>query len=328
MTSIALELSCQVFGDISALRQVLMNLIGNAIKFTSKGSIEIAAEIDSIINEKRQIVVIFHVSDTGIGIKPENQHRIFALFEQEDISTTRNFGGSGLGLAISEQLVTLMGGRIWLASIPNIGSRFSFTATFELAMSEQLSIDMPRASLPKRVKVNLLIIENDEFNRKLLLNLLESCDYQVYYAEDGARALAMLKENHFEAILVDLHLPEISGIELARRIRSGSIDGCDPATPIIAVSAHLQDKNDQWLSDNGITDFVSKPIDARQLLTTIHHSLKPEAAVYHRALMLPSDAGWAHPYPWPSRKDGAAKPHQNLPIAPLVLTPDPLTVGQ
>lgn len=278
-TSITPELSCQVRGDISALRQVIMNLIGNALKFTPKGGIEISATIDSIMSENRQIVILFHVTDTGIGIKPENQHRIFALFEQEDISTTRRFGGSGLGLAISEQLVTLMGGRIWLESVPNVGSRFSFTATFDLAVPEQPAVAVSQVALPAGAGANLLVIENDVFSRKLLLSLLEPHDYQVRCAEDGAHALAMLKENRFEAVLMDLHLPEINGIELTRRIRSGSVDGCDPAMPVIAVSAYVKGKGGRWLSENGITDFVGKPIDAIQLLTTVNRSLNPEAAI-------------------------------------------------
>lgn len=138
-----------------------MNLIGNALKFTAEGSVEVTAARGAEEAGAERMTVIFHVTDTGIGIKPENQGRIFALFEQEDCSMTKRFGGVGLGLAISKQLVTQMGGGIWLESVPGVGSRFSFTALFEPAADNGADV-APLVAAPSRPsKANLTAVVGD-----------------------------------------------------------------------------------------------------------------------------------------------------------------------
>ncbi len=276
--SIAPEVPCEVRGDAASLRLVMMNLIGNALKFTPKGTIEISADVAAEADGDGRVTVVFQVTDSGIGIKPENQGRIFALFEQEDISMTRRFGGTGLGLAISKQLVTLMGGDIWLESVPGVGSRFSFTVVFRGAEPDVAESAETVAPFQTMSGASLLVVEDDAFSRKLLLSLLEPRGYRVRCAEDGAKALETLEGDRFDAILMDLQLPEISGIEVTRRVRSGAIRGCDPVIPVIAVSAYAAQADHGQLADAGITDYVSKPIDAVKLMGTLDRVLKAASA--------------------------------------------------
>jgi len=270
-------------GDPNLLRQVLINLVGNALKFTPRGSVDIrvepAGEADAAeVTPEGKVAVLFHVIDTGIGIQPENQDRIFEMFEQEDGSLTRRFGGAGLGLAISRRLVTLLGGRIWLSSIPSLGSRFSFTAAFEpdefnhQVLPGETAIDWALIGAAKP-SFRVLVVEDDIFSRRLFRQILEDAGYQVWCAENGMAALDLLADQPFDLILMDLQMPLMNGLEVTRRIRTGAVPGCRPEIPVIAATAHaMRGDRDRFL-DQGVTDYVSKPVELPALLSTLRHWL-------------------------------------------------------
>jgi len=272
-------LPARLRGDAGLLRQVLMNLVGNALKFTESGGIRLEAEpVASPAAEGALVEVLFHVTDTGIGIKAEHQSRIFDMFEQGEYSLSRQFGGSGLGLAISRRLVTLLGGRIWLESAPSLGSRFSFTAVFEPAATATRASDAPALPLPLNPVVagSVLVVEDDRFSRRLMSHVLEHNGFHVVAAEDGRQALGALGQGRFDVVLLDIELPELNGVELIRRIRGGQVAGCDPALPIIAATAYaMRGDREQFLRE-GANDYLSKPIAIAKLLSTIRRHTGPE----------------------------------------------------
>lgn len=253
--------------DPGLLKQILVNLIGNAIKFTNNGRIDVNIEIVSTA----PLRVIFHISDTGIGIKPQNLDRIFEMFEQEDSSFTKRFGGSGLGLSISKRLVSLLGGEIWVESKLGAGSRFSFTATFQAAHTARPDAPVaPTIRTPgKNPRVNILVVEDDLFSRTLLGTVLSDNGYGVVSVEDGDKAVEVMERQQFAMILMDIQLPLVSGLEIAKSIRSGAVRGCDSNIPIIAITAYAMRGDRERFLNEGMTDYVSKPINVAHLLATI-----------------------------------------------------------
>ncbi len=264
-------LPLQICGDSGLLKQILINLIGNAIKFTNAGSVNVRIERYRVSSIGSGVPIVFHIQDTGIGIKPENQDRIFEIFEQEDGSFTRRFGGSGLGLSISKRLVTLLDGEIWVRSTPGVGSCFSFAVTCKpveiphTEASATIALEPPRPSSKCRV----LVVDDDLYSRKLLTDALETHSYSVSLAEDGDQALRLLGQQKVDLILLDIQLPVVSGLDVVRTIRSGGVPGCDPAILIIAVTAYAMGGDREHFLSNGMTDYLSKPINITQMLATI-----------------------------------------------------------
>jgi len=269
-------------GAVRLLRQVLTNLIGNALKFTPQGSVTVRLVPDGPALPGTQARFRFSVSDTGIGIRPENRQRIFEMFEQEDDTYSKRFGGSGLGLAICRRLVGLLGGEIAVDSTPGVGSCFSFTAAFAVlnaagqAGQEQgaagpgeLAAAPTVRTLPSTTGRTVLIVEDDEGNRELLVRLVQSRAWQVSCAADGVQALALLERQPFDLILLDIQLPTLSGLEVARRIRAGTVAGCAAATPIVAVTAYALPADRERILSHGVDDYLSKPIDRGQLLSLL-----------------------------------------------------------
>ena len=218
------DVPAALVGDVTRLRQILVNLIGNAVKFTARGEI--------VLDIRRQPdsgQLLFSVNDTGIGIPPEAMPQLFQSFQQVDSSTTRRFGGTGLGLAISRRLVELMGGRIWVESRPGAGSTFFFTVSLAAAPS-QGAIGAPL--IPQRLgPCKILVVDDNATNRRILDIQLETWGMTPVPFSSGPDALAALGEHHFDVGLIDLQMPEMDGITLARKIRERS------SIPLILLSS-------------------------------------------------------------------------------------------
>ncbi len=267
-----------LFGDAGRLRQVLMNLVGNAIKFTAMG--EIVVEVATVAGapvDAPYIGLLFGVRDTGIGIEREKQSSVFRAFEQGDASTTRKYGGTGLGLTISAQLVELLGGTITVESEPGHGSTFEFTARFARS-SRSASSFPPSLEVPERTPVpdaasrastfRVLVAEDNELNVAVMQELLRQRGCVVDFASNGRDALAMAREGSHDLLLLDLHMPEMDGFEVVRRIRDGErVTGGH--LPIIALTARSSSDDRERSLDAGMDDFLSKPIEVRALWAAI-----------------------------------------------------------
>ena len=260
-----------VLGDPSRIRQVLVNLVGNAIKFTETGEIILSTEL--MQQQHGHAIIHFAVRDTGIGIAEDKQDLIFDAFAQEDTSTTRKYGGTGLGLSICRRLVELMGGRMWLNSQLGEGSTFHFSV--ELQLTEQ-SVSAPgqlitRHSLREaRPMLNVLLVEDHPTNQKLALGLLEKWGHLATLAQNGQEAIDLLDRQSFDVVLMDMQMPVMSGIEATERIRAREAELHLPHTPIIAMTAAaMQDDRDACLAA-GMDDYLSKPIKVKELHEKLH----------------------------------------------------------
>ncbi len=278
-----LELFCRVQpevpdaldGDAGRLRQVLMNLLGNAIKFTQRGQVEVEVEAAASFGAAQDVSLVVTVRDTGIGIAPEKQATIFQAFEQGDSSTTRNYGGTGLGLTISAQLAALMNGSISVESALGQGSTFRFTARFARSAHPEVA-----AASPNRLKsgegpersapLRILVAEDNEFNIALLQELLRRRGHQVEVARDGRSALdlALAPEHACDLMLLDLHMPELDGFQVARAIRDHE-QSTNRHLPIIALTARSSAQDRERCIAVGIDDFLSKPIETEELWAAV-----------------------------------------------------------
>jgi two-component system, sensor histidine kinase and response regulator len=279
-----LELTCDVapdapdglVGDAPRLRQVLLNLLGNAIKFTDQGNIGIRAEVESL--GPGTVCLHFMVSDTGIGIPKDKQGYIFEMFAQVDGSATRRYGGTGLGLAISQQLVGLMGGRVWLESEPGKGSTFHFTA--QLVQKEQACAMQPMADITALRGLSVLVVDDNEVNRKILTRLLDRWQMQAVVVDGGRAALAAVGRAEaaaapFQLILLDAHMPEMDGFELARRIHeTPSLAGS--VVMMLSSARHVEDAD--RCCEAGIRRYLVKPIFPDELQQAILSELQGSVA--------------------------------------------------
>lgn len=299
-----LELVCDVppgvpdalVGDAGRLRQVLLNLVGNAIKFTKRGQVEVRVEPYVDGNEpvgESKTVLKFAVTDTGIGIPPDGQERIFQAFEQEDGSTTRQYGGTGLGLTIAAGLVGLMGGTIHVQSEPGLGSTFAFTARFgprPCSVEPLQDVVNPPNGGPSRLgetasaltkaPLRILVAEDSEFNSRHLVRLLGRRGHLVQLANDGRETLAMLGierqgashekplASEFDLLLLDLYMPNLDGFQVIQAIRERERNAVG-RLPVIALTARAgQEDRDHCLAA-GMDAYISKPIRADELFAAI-----------------------------------------------------------
>jgi signal transduction histidine kinase/ActR/RegA family two-component response regulator len=267
-------------GDPLRLRQVLVNVVGNAVKFTSEGEIEV--RISRLDAPAGQATLQFMVRDTGIGIAPGKHRSIFEAFEQADSSTTRKYGGSGLGLAISSRILELMGGRMWVESEPGLGSSFYWTATFtELAIEESARRRDPEKSKEAHTPVRVLIAEDHELSRSLLKKLLEMRDHHVTAVSNGREVLEEIKRQTFDIVLMDVHMPELDGVEATAEIRRQKQAG--PQIPIVAVTADSAVGLREYYLAKGFTEYLSKPIKPEALFALIDDLVT-------RQLQMPGDS--------------------------------------
>jgi len=261
-----------LIGDPGRLRQVLINLLGNAIKFTTQGSIHISVTLQN--QDPHTPSIRFAVQDTGIGIPKDKQDIIFDVFSQADDSTTRKFGGTGLGLAISKQLVAAMGGQLTVESEFNKGSTFYFDAKFDLAKNPPQSPDttLDDTPQPKGIQrsAHILLVEDNVVNQRLGLKLLEKWGYTVDVAENGHIALEKWHTNTFDLILMDCMMPELDGFEATRAIREQEKQ-TGSHIPIVAMTANAMIGDREKCLNAGMDDYISKPIQRGQLFDIITH---------------------------------------------------------
>ncbi|SBS39684.1 Signal transduction histidine-protein kinase BarA [Marinomonas spartinae] len=264
------ELPSNLVGDPTRLRQILLNLGNNAIKFTEKG--EIIIDIALFKQNKNQVILHFSVKDTGIGMTPEQCKRLFQSFSQADSSTTRRFGGTGLGLAICKQLVQFMKGDIWVESTPSVGSQFHFTLPFDLSLT--LSSDY---HLPSQHKI--LIVDDNETARDILQNLASSFGLSTTIAKSGQEALTLIKEAPenapFTVILMDWKMPEMDGIEVCRALQNYT--GPSAQSPkILIVTAYGQEEARNASQDVNISGYLTKPVTPSTLFEALQQALDLE----------------------------------------------------
>jgi signal transduction histidine kinase/ActR/RegA family two-component response regulator len=268
-----------LLGDALRLQQVLLNLLGNAIKFTESGVVSVSARITGETADA--IALQFAVSDSGIGILPDALQRIFAPFEQADGSTTRQYGGSGLGLTISQRFVELMGGTIEVRSDPGTGSCFSFSLALpkvdhldELEIANEAGLAAERQLRQRRGTTRILVAEDDAINQEVMRELLvEALGFEVDLADNGLHAVQQAGSTSYDLILMDMQMPEIDGASATRQIRQLPNGGL---VPIVAVTANAFVEDRQHCLAAGMNDFLTKPLNPDQLFVTLQRWLPAE----------------------------------------------------
>ncbi len=266
------ELEAWFVGDMVRVRQILTNLVSNAVKFTSKGSVAIRAERAS------SGALRFTVSDTGVGFDAEQKTRLFGRFQQADGSITRRFGGTGLGLAISRQLAQLMGGRLDCDSEPGQGSRFWFEAPFVVAAAPAQPDQDDDAGAPKDRIVRVLVADDHATNLLVIRMMLEQFGYDVAEVGDGALAVAAVKLDRFDVVLMDMQMPVMDGLEATRAIRAHEAASGQPRTPILMLSANALAEHRDSSRQAGADGHVAKPVTVTNLMTALNAVLEPDDA--------------------------------------------------
>ncbi len=278
-TSIDRDVPEWLIGDSLRLRQVISNLVGNAVKFTDQGQVTVHAGVEKRVGPGKRtapnVILHFQVSDTGIGIPPEKQAWIFEPFRQADGSSTRRFEGTGLGLAICTRLVELMGGRIWVESQPGSGSAFHFTAPLGLGTVEH-------AKLPEDSRhsgtlttqgsaaglLRILVAEDNIVNQSLVAAVLEKAGYQIVLAADGHEALEYFERQPFDLILMDVQMPRMDGLAATAAIRAAE-KSTGKHMPIVAMTAHAMKGDRELCIQAGMDDYLTKPVNLADLRATI-----------------------------------------------------------
>jgi signal transduction histidine kinase len=264
-TTIAEDVPGTVVCDSDRIGQVLKNLLSNALKFTETGTIRVEVDLDKATEHLAKIR--FTVSDTGIGIPKEKSDKVFLTFTQLDTSYSKKFAGAGLGLAISKRLVELMGGEISVQSEIGRGSRFTFSVVFERAETAQRVELPPKLGLSDLSPLKILLAEDNAVNRLFLRRALTQAGHRIEEAENGKEVLEKVRQGSFQLILMDIQMPEMDGVEAARRIRSGEYGRHD--IPIIALTAYAMKGDREKFLGNGMDGYVTKPVDFGELARTI-----------------------------------------------------------
>ena len=264
--SIPSEVPNALIGDHVRLRQILMNLAGNAIKFTERGDVTLSVRAQS--QETEAAWLEFAIRDTGIGIARCQLEKVFQPFIQADASTSRRFGGTGLGLAISSNLVALMGGRIWVESEPGQGSTFYFAIRFPLAKQLPSEPETPSDVLsPAPVLLRVLLVEDTPANQKLAAFILQERGHTVDIAGNGRDGINIAGRNDYDVILMDVQMPGTDGLEATKAIRAQEKSG--RRVPIIAMTAHAMKGDRERCLAAGMDAYLSKPIDSREMISLV-----------------------------------------------------------
>jgi two-component system, sensor histidine kinase len=265
----------RVIGDEMHLCQVLINLVGNAIKFTSEGSVSLS--VTALDREDESMLLEFSLSDTGIGIDPESQPRIFSAFCQADGSATRKFGGTGIGLTISKELVEMMGGEISVKSVPGEGSTFTFTIRVSLppliaddrSDGQDMFKDNTSEDALQFDGVRILLAEDNRVNQLVADAMLKKLGCRVDIVENGRDAVDSCLVRDYDLVFMDCQMPLMDGIEATaelRRIKGASL-------PIVALTAHASEQDKHMCLAAGMNDYLAKPFDLSQLLAILEHNL-------------------------------------------------------
>jgi two-component system sensor histidine kinase/response regulator len=283
-------------GDPLRLAQVCVNICSNALKFTDSGSVRLnvalppdnLAEIgypdsqnphlpNTTTADSESLLLLFTITDTGIGISPEDQQRIFESFSQADGSNTRKYGGTGLGLAISKSLVRLMGGDIWLESEVGRGSTFSFLVRVEHASPEdlaQVESPPPPEEEVKLPPLKVLLAEDNEMNQIIALEILKGMGIEPRVAQNGEEAVRLWESEPFDLILMDIQMPLLDGLSAARKIRASNRQNAN--LPIIAMTANAMAGDREKSLEAGMNDHITKPLDVQELRNTLFFWSKPD----------------------------------------------------
>jgi CheY-like chemotaxis protein len=271
----------QLIGDPTKLKQILINLTSNAMKFTRQGFIRISVGRSPTKNDS----LMFSVTDSGSGIPASKQHLIFQKFSQADSSISRRFGGTGLGLAITKSLTELMGGQIWFKSQENVGTTFYFTLPYHEAavqpfltppsavlvgeiLKPTLVPVSPKSETEKKIKI--LLADDTADNRILFNHYLKDKDYEIIEAENGLEAVDKIKSDKFDIVFMDVQMPELDGYGATEEIRHWEDQQHKPHIPIIALTAHALSEDRQKSLRAGCDDHITKPFKKDALLSVIN----------------------------------------------------------
>jgi PAS domain S-box-containing protein len=273
-------LPSHLVGDENRIRQVLVNLIGNAVKFTDRGHIALRASGKPISD--RDLDVTFEVADTGIGISSEERRRIFESFTQGNSAYTKEYQGTGLGLTISRQLAKLLGGQIYFDSSPGAGSHFFFSVPLPIAdgplpeggsPDEIGSEDTGSADPGELLSGQILVAEDNAVNILVLRTILEKAGADVTCVSNGRDALDSLRSGHYDLVLMDISMPGMDGIEATKAIRGGTVEGIDSSVPVIAITAHAMKGDREAFIEAGMNDYIGKPFTRSTVLAAVARSL-------------------------------------------------------
>ena len=259
-------------GDLLKVHQILINLVGNAIKFSEQGVITVSVRPGPASD--KGTMLLFCVEDQGIGIPLEAQQRIFETFEQADTTTTKRYGGTGLGLAICQRLTELMDGSIWLESQPGTGSRFYFTVYLQPAAADAVtdtpaSPSVPAGGLPPVTGLSILLVDDVDINRELVKAVLASDQHRITEAVNGRAALEAYRDAGFDVVLMDVQMPEMDGLQATAAIRQLEGTMGRPRTPIIAMTAYAAREDQDRCLAAGMDDYLSKPVKPAAILAAL-----------------------------------------------------------
>ncbi len=271
------DVPTRIVADPIRLQQILINLVGNSLKFTEKGFVRI--EVSLVSRQAANVRLRFAVKDSGIGIAPEKQKLVFDAFAQADGSITRRFGGTGLGLSICSRLAALMGGQIQVESAPGQGSCFHFEIDAQLAETgtDLAKPEKPSLRLEPSRPLHLLLAEDNAVNRKLAIRLLEKAGHTVVAVENGRQAVERVESEHFDLVLMDVSMPEMDGLQATALLRAKYKNS--PRLPIIAMTAHALMGDREMCLNAGMDGYISKPIKLADLFEEIATVLEATKAL-------------------------------------------------
>jgi signal transduction histidine kinase/DNA-binding NarL/FixJ family response regulator len=277
---IAPDVPVYLIGDPNRLRQIIINLLGNSIKFTDRGGLEVRVCLDPEDNRSGRLR--FSINDTGIGIPADKLDLIFESFSQADSSTTRKYGGTGLGLAISKQLVELMGGRIWVESEVGVGSNFIFTAGFGVQADQTDRQALPVVQAPvedlesQLAGLRILLADDSDDNRYLILSYLKRAQVSIHVAENGEEAARLFREGNYDVVLMDVEMPVMDGYQATAEIRRFEKEKATGPVPVLALTAHAFAEMEKRGMAAGFTALLTKPIRKVTLLEALMKYAPPE----------------------------------------------------